>query len=304
MKLIRNSLALLCVVALVACSSNSQQSFDTPEQAFEALIAQLEKGDLAGADRLLGTGVTELLQSGDPIQDKADRDDFIAAYRAHHEIASDGEDKRMLWVGENDWPLPIPAVKQGSRWVLDGEAGAEELVYRRVGENELGAIAVMLGFVDAQQEYAAQGHDGDPPGIYALKLVSDPGLENGLYWETAAGDPPSPAGAFVAAASAEGYRAARGMPYHGYRYRMLYSQGANAKGGAREFFRDGLLTQGFALVAWPAEYGSSGVMTFIVNQDGEVYEKDLGADTDAAVLGLMAFDPDSSWKLVPVTPEG
>jgi len=168
-------------------------------------------------------------------------------------------------------------------------------VYRRVGENELGAISVLRGFVQAQQEYAAVGHDGDPAGIYALKLVSDPGLQNGLYWETAEGEEPSPAGEFVARASGEGYRSALGAPYHGYRYRMLCRQGANANGGVKDYFKGGVLTEGFGLVAWPAEYGSSGVMTFIVNPDGVVFQKDLGDDTQNTVNSITSFDPDSSW---------
>jgi len=204
-------------------------------------------------------------------------------------------------VGEQDWPLPIPIVKRDGKWVFDGEAGVDELIYRRVGANELGAIAVCRGFVAAQLEYASEGRDGDPAGIYALKLVSDEGLHNGLYWPTAEGEPASPAGPFVAAAAAEGYR--RGVdgerqPYHGYYYRLLYAQGTNANGGARDYFKGGLLTEGFALIAWPADYGSSGVMTFIVNHDGVVFQKDLGEDTATAVESIQTFDPDSSWTAI------
>jgi len=173
----------------------------------------------------------------------------------------------------------------------------DELIYRRIGANELGAIAVSRGFVEAQNEYASEGRDGDPAGIYAMKLLSDEGRQNGLYWPTAAGVPPSPAGEFVANAAAEGYRR-NPVAYHGYRYRMLYRQGGNAAGGARDYFKDGLLTQGFALVAWPAEYGVSGIMTFVVNQDGDVFQRDLGADTEARVAGMSAFDPDRGWKKV------
>jgi hypothetical protein len=171
-------------------------------------------------------------------------------------------------------------------------------VYRRIGGNELGAIAVSRGFVDAQLEYAAEGRDGDPAGIYALKLVSDDGARNGLYWPTGADEPPSPAGPFVAAAAGEGYRRGARQPYHGYYYRMLYKQGKNAKGGHREYFRGGLLTEGFALVAWPAEYQVSGVMTFIVNQDGTVFQKDLGDSTEDIVAAMASFNPDGSWTAV------
>ena len=157
----------------------------------------------------------------------------------------------------------------------------------------------MRGFVDAQDEYASVGRDGDPAGIYALKLISDEGMQNGLYWPTAEGEPASPAGPFVAAAAEEGDRAsAARTPYHGYYYRMLYAQGANANGGAREYFKDGLLTEGYALVAWPADYGSSGVQTFIVNHDGVVFQKDLGEDTATAVEAIKLFDPDGSWTAI------
>jgi hypothetical protein len=197
--------------------------------------------------------------------------------------------------------MPIPIVKKGGKWVFDGAAGVDELIYRRVGRNELGAIDVCRGFVSAQTEYASQGRDGDPAGIYAMKLISDEGMHNGLYWPTAEDEPASPAGPFVAAAAEEGYRKAEGSaraPYHGYYYRMLYRQGPNANGGAKEYFKDGLLTEGFALVAWPAEYGSSGVQTFIVNQDGVVFQKDLGEDTAAAVEAIQAYDPDSTWTAI------
>jgi len=295
------ALCSLAVLAIVACgAAGGQKTFGSPEAVFDALVATLENEDADALQSLLGPGVEELLESGDAVQDAANRRDFVADYRAMHSIREDGEDRRVLLVGAEEWPLPIPAVRRNGRWLLDGEAGAEELVLRRIGANELGAIAVARGFVEAQREYAAQGHDGDPAGIYAMKLVSDPGLHNGLYWETAHGEMPSPAGEFVAAAAAEGYRQGDHAPYHGYRYRMLYGQGSHASGGAREYFQDGLLTRGFALVAWPAEYGSSGVMTFLVNQDGQLFQKDLGEGTDSYVESMRHFDPDGSWTAVPL----
>jgi hypothetical protein len=285
---------------LVACArKNEQPSFSSPEAAFEALVVDVEKGDIAALNALLGPGAGELLDSGDPVQDKLDRAVFVTAYREKHSLDSPDENTRLLVFGQNDSVGPIPAVKRNGKWVLDGNAGADELVYRRVGANELGAIGVMQGYVDAQNEYAARGHDGDPPGIYALKLVSDPGRENGLFWETAAGDEPSPAGQFVAAAAAEGYRGSTSGPtYHGYRFRMLYRQGEHANGGARDYFVNGVLSNGFALVAWPADYGSSGVMTFIVNPDGVVFQKDLGEDTQNTVDAITSFDPDSTWTAI------
>ena len=290
---------------LAACAKRSEDhaSFKTPDAAVEAFVAALQKDDLATLQNLLGPGTEELISSGDPVQDNLDRERFIAAYQQKHSIADEPDGRKTLVVGDNDWPIPIPLVNKDGQWYFDGQAGVDEVIYRRVGTNELGAIAVARGFVDAQNEYAAEGRDGDPPGVYALKLISDEGMQNGLYWPTAEGEPPSPAGEFVAAAAAEGYRRGESRtPYHGYYYRMLYKQGPNANGGEKEYFVDGVLTGGFALVAWPADYGSSGVMTFIVNQDGVVFQKDLGEDTATAVDAIQSFDPDGSWSQVQEAP--
>ena len=298
MIIIKRMLALgLMTVASLAGAQAPQPSFDTPQAAVEAFAAAVERGDTAALEALLGPGSESLVSSGDAVQDAADRKEFLDAYRTRIAIVEDGKDRRTLVIGGNDWPFPVPLVARGGRWTFDGEAGVDELIYRRIGANELGAIAVCRGFVEAQNEYASEGRDGDPAGIYAMKLLSDEGRQNGLYWPTAAGDPPSPAGEFVANAAAEGYRRDP-VAYHGYRYRMLYRQGGNAAGGARDYFEDGLLTQGFALVAWPAEYGVSGIMTFVVNQDGDVFQRDLGADTEARVATMNAFDPDRSWRKV------
>ena len=300
---LRLMLAVLGLALVAGCARKAadDNTFDSPDAAVAAFVTALEQFDMPRLQALLGPASAELLQSGDPVQDKGDREQFLSAYKAKHSLADDGADRKILVVGNEDWPMPIPIVKRDGKWVFDGEAGIDELIYRRVGANELGAIDVCRGFVAAQLEYASEGRDGDPPGIYALKLLSDDGLHNGLYWPTAEGEPPSPAGPFVAAAASEGYRrSADGerRPYHGYYYRMLYTQGPNANGGAREYFKDGLLTEGFALLAWPADYGSSGVMTFIVNQDGVVFQKDLGEETATAVESIQSFDPDSSWTAI------
>jgi hypothetical protein len=296
----RLGLALAGSVLLAACAKvENHASFNSPEEAVDALVVALQKDDVPTLNKLLGPGSEDLLTSGDPVQDNADRERFVAAYQLKHSLEDEGADSKVLIVGENDWPFPVPLVKTDGRWRFDGRTGADEIVYRRVGANELGAIAVCLGFVDAQNEYASEGRDGDPPGVYALKLISDEGTQNGLYWPTAEGEPPSPAGPFVAAAAAEGYRRGESRtPYHGYYYRMLYAQGPNANGGAREYFVDGVLTGGFALIAWPADYGASGVQTFIVNQDGVVFQKDLGEDTSTVVDAIQSFDPDGSWTAV------
>jgi hypothetical protein len=295
---------LLGVVAGCTGRGGDHRSFATAKEAAEALVLALRKDDLLSLSALLGPDSGTVLSSGDEVQDNLDRDAFVAAYEKQHTLVDAASGTKLLLVGEQLWPLPVPLVERGGRWQFDGAAGAEELVFRRVGANELGAIDVCRGYVTAQQEYAAVGRDGDPAGIYALKLISDPGTQNGLYWESAAGEAMSPAGPFVAAAASEGYRAAadgRRQAYHGYYYRMLYSQGPNANGGAGEYFVDGLLTRGFALVAWPADYGVSGVQTFIVNQDGVVFQKDLGADTARAVEAISRFDPDGTWTAI--TPE-
>jgi len=293
---------LASVLFAAGCAKKeSHASFNSPEEAVTTFVGALQKDDTLALRDLLGPGTDALLSSGDAVADNAARDWFVSAYNAKHSLEADGNDKMTLSVGDDAWPMPIPIVKHKGKWYLDGDAGADELVYRRVGSNELGAIDVCRGFVDSQLEYAAQGHDGDPAGIYALKLVSDEGMQNGLFWETTADQPASPAGPFVAAAAAEGYLAAEGgarKPYHGYYYRMLYAQGANANGGARDYFKAGVMTQGFALLAWPAEYGSSGVQTFIVNQDGVVFQKDLGEDTAKAVEAIQGFDPDGSWTAI------
>jgi len=290
---------LLVALAATGCArKEAHAAFDTAEAAVTAFVEAAERDDTATMQRLLGPGSEDLVSSGDALQDKSDRAAFAAAYRKSHKLDAEGSDARTLIVGDKGWPFPVPVVKGAGGWHLDGAKGVDELVYRRVGANELGAIAVCRGYVAAQREYAAKGHDGDPPGIYALKLVSDEGMQNGLYWPTAEDEEPSPAGQFVASAAGEGYRSAASTPYHGYYYRMMYRQGANSNGGAREYFRKGLLTDGFALIAWPANYQVSGVMTFIVNQDGVVFQKDLGAGTAAAVAAMGSFDHDSSWTAI------
>src|SRR5512141_957154 len=294
-------LAVVLFAAGCAKKEEGQPSFNSPEEAVTAFVNALQGDDTAQLAKLLGPGTEDLISSGDAVADKASRDWFLTAYKSKHSIDADGTDKMTLSVGDDAWPMPIPIVKKGGKWVLDGAAGADEIVYRRVGRNELDAIDVCRGFVSAQQEYASEGRDGDPAGIYALKLISDEGMHNGLYWKTADDEPPSPAGPFVASAASEGYRAAEGAartPYHGYYYRMLYRQGANANGGAKEYFKNGLLTEGFALIAWPADYGASGVQTFIINQDGVVFQKDLGEDTVNVVETIKLFDPDASWTAI------
>jgi len=293
----------LVMPVLLACARQEQTSgtltFASPEDAVTALASAAEKNDVVALRQLFGPGTEALLSSGDDVQDRLARDTFMKRYYVRHQLVSGDANDMMLHVGDDNWPLPIPLVRENERWHFDGAAGAEKIVRQRIGANELHTIDVMRGYVGAQKEYAAKSHDGEPAGVYAQRLRSDPGKQNGLYWEVAAGQPSSPAGPFLAAATAEGYGVGQGAPYHGYLYRQLLSQGKDSQGGARDYMTDGKLKKGFALIAYPADYGSSGIMSFIVNQDGVVWQADLGEDTAAAVSAIQQFNPDSKWTPIP-----
>jgi Protein of unknown function (DUF2950) len=275
----------------------AQPSFATPEEAVAVLIAAAERQDVRALHEILGRGTEELIFSGDPVADRHAREALLARYHARHELLADGPNDQVLLLGEDRWPFAIPLVRTAGRWLWDGAAGAPELVLRRIRANQLRTVEVMRSFVAAEKNYAAVGHDGTPPGVYARKLRSSPGKQDGLYWEAAAGEPVSPAGALLAAAAAEGYvvRGGGGTPYHGYLYRLLTSQGPNAKGGTREYLESGKLTGGFAALAYPGSYGASGIMTFMVNQDGVVFQRNLGKDTAAIAAAIKQFDPDGNW---------
>jgi hypothetical protein len=290
----------LCALGSVAtCLAAEQQSFATPHQAVKALIVAAQSHDQDALLAIFGDDGKELIASGDTVQDNTSLDHFVKSYKTKHVIVTQDADTRLLRVGSKNWELPIPIVRQGDHWRFDTEAGKQELIYRRIGENELGAIAASRGFIAAQQDYASLGHDGLPAGIFAQKVASDPGKQNGLYWETKDDQSPSPAGPFLAKAADEGYKSGDlHDPYHGYFYRSLKAQGAAAQGGAKSYLVDGQLKDGVALVAYPATYRSSGVMTFIVNQRGVVYQKDLGENTTALAEAITEFNPDSSWKEV------
>ncbi len=216
-----------------------------------------------------------------------------------HRLAKTSNNKRILYVGKDDWPMPVPIVKAGKRWRFQTEEGRQEILSRRVGKNEIGAIQTCLAIVDAQKEYAVLDRDTDQLLEYAQKFESEKGKSDGLYWETAPGEPLSPLGPLVASATAEGYGKAEQLsPYHGYYFRILNAQGENAKGGAYSYMVDGSMIGGFAIVAYPAVYRASGVKTFSVNHEGVVYEKDLGPETAKLAVAITAFDPDNSWKKV------
>jgi Protein of unknown function (DUF2950) len=289
--------ALLLLAAFTRAAD--QKTFDTPAQAVQALIKAAEDGDQDEMLAVLGDDGKDLVFSGDPVQDKTGMESFVKSYKAKHSIVEQNAKTRVLRVGPSDWELPIPIVNDGGKWRFDTASGRQELLYRRIGHNELGAIAACRGYIDAQKDYAAVGHDGLPTGIYAQRLISSPGKQDGLYWETAEGDPPSPAGPLLAQASDEGYATgAKGQPYHGYLYRVLKTQGAAVKGGATSYLTDGKLTGGVAMVAYPAQYKVSGVMTFVINQRGIVYQKDLGEKTADVAKTMTEYNPDSTWKKV------
>src|SRR5271165_1683757 len=239
---------------------------------------------------------------GDATADENDRLSFLKHYQEAHRLIHETPDKVLLTVGPTAWPLPFPIVKVDGAWHFDANEGAKELMYRRIGQNELDAIKVSHALYVAEKEYAAAGHDGNPAGVYAQRFRSTVGTENGLYWEAKEGEAESPAGVLVAQAASEGYESShqtgKPTPFHGYFFRILKAQGPHARGGAKDYVKDGKMTGGFAIVAYPAEYRTSGVMTFIVGPDGKVYQKDLGDGTSEAAKAMTAYDPDSSWKLV------
>jgi hypothetical protein len=247
--------------------------------------------------RLFGAGAPELLRSGDDIADREDglHVKQLIAEKVEFEDCTDGSTLALL--GQEGWPFPIPLVKEGARWRFDSEAGREEVANRRVGRNELSTIATLHAYVDAQREYASTQHDG-VPATYARRVFSSPGKHDGLYWPVAEGETESPLGPAIAEAAADGYVRGEGglNPFHGYRFRVLTACGKSAPGGAKEYVDEsGHMTRGFALIAWPAKYGSSGVMTFLVDHQGLVYQKDLGANTESAASAIKAFEVDSSW---------
>jgi hypothetical protein len=282
-------------LGLNAFAADQQKSFSSPEEAVRALVTAVTSADVKAMQDVLGPGSEGLVQSGDAVADRTGRERFVRAYGEANRIARQGDAKAILLVGKDEWPLPIPIVKVGAGWRFDTREGKEEILNRRIGRNELSAIQAVLAYVDAQREYYLRNPQGDKLLHYAQKFTSAPGKRDGLYFPTKAGEKPSPLGPLYASAKAEGY--AKGDDaYHGYHYRIIRGQGPSAPGGAYDYVAQGRMIGGFALVAWPASYGNSGVMTFMVNHDGVVYEKDLGPDTAAAVKKIMRFNPDKSWR--------
>lgn len=298
----RRGAALLVPCLLLAASARpdtAPRAFATPQDAARALVSVVEANDLAALVALFGSAGQELVDSSDAATGRRNREVFLAAAAEAHRLQDLGPGRKELVLGNEAWPFPVPIALTPAGWSFDAAAGREEVLNRRIGRNELAVIRALQAYVEAQRAYARSGHDAKPAGRYARRFGSDPGTQNGLYWPTRPGEPPSPLGVLIAEASAQGYKRRAGegpSPLHGYYFRILEGQGAAAKGGAKGYMSAGEMTGGFGLVAWPAHYAGSGVMTFVVNQDGQVYEKDLGPETAAAAGAITRYDPDGSWQ--------
>ena len=292
---------IVLVVSDLSAKNMNQLTFASPEAAVRAMVEALNSNDLKALEAIFGPGSRDLITSGDSTADQSDREQFLKLYNEKNGLEQTA-DKVVLSVGNEDWPFPIPMVKEDAFWRFDTEEGVEEILARRIGRNELSAIQVCLAYVDAQREYVLKDRNGDGFLEYAQKFASESGKQDGLYWKAKEGDEQSPLGPLVGAAQEQGYSGKKSggkpIPYHGYYYRILKAQGKKAPGGAYDYMVKGKMIGGFALVAYPAKYGSSGIMTFIVNHDGVVYQNDLGRNTEKAAQAIKLFNPDSMWEKV------
>jgi hypothetical protein len=271
-----------------------QKTFPSPEDASNAFITAVQNNDEKAMLDILGPDGKQVVSSGDEIEDAQNRANFLEKYQQMHRLVKEPDGTVTLYIGAENWPAPIPLVNRGNQWYFDTAAGKKEILYRRVGLNEMSAIRVCQELVTAEKEYYSSERNE-----YAQKIFSDEGQHNGLYWKVADGEPQSPIGPLVASAVAEGYGPSQDgapTPYRGYYYNILTSQGKSAPGGAKSYLENGKMTGGFAFVAYPAEYRSSGVMTFIVNEDGVVYQKDLGKNTAVLAKAMKQYNPDSTWQ--------
>lgn len=294
----RAALRCLMALAFMGSASQAQQSYPTPEDAAAALATAVRSGP-RGIMKVLGKAADDIVSSGDEVADADTRQRFTSMYDSKHSIKAEGNKKATLLLGPEDFPLPIPLVNTTTGWEFDSGEGRIEVLYRRIGRNELDAIQTCLAFVDAQNEYADKDR-GEGAGVYAQRIVSTAGKKDGLFWRDDAD--PSPLGALAAQASTDGYKPGedRLRPYHGYYFRILKAQGPDAPGGALNYVVRGKMIGGFAVIAWPAEYGNSGVVTFLVNHAGTVYQKDLGKRTEIIAKRIIVFDPDQTWRKVNV----
>ncbi|PTM42844.1 DUF2950 domain-containing protein [Bosea sp. 124] len=285
-------------VLVVATDASAQQPFKTPVEAATALGEAARTADFKRLYTILGMAGREILSSGDKVADAADRQRFVSAYDERHSVSETGDTATLL-IGRDDFPFPIPIVRNGERWTFDVAAGRKEIIARRIGRNELDALQASLAFFDAQQDYASKDRTGQGAGAFAQKIISGAGARDGLYWDNAAGEEQSPLGAFAAEAAADGYKAdGTRRPFHGYYFKILKRQGPAAPGGAIDYVAGGKMIGGFAVLAYPADYGRSGVMSFMLNHAGTVYQKDLGPGTSRVASRMRSFDPDRSWETV------
>ena len=298
------SCALL--IALAACrttdTTQRHRTFDSPKAAVTALTQAVKAGKLDDVKAMFGPDAQTLIDSSDPVRARRNQQVFTMAAAERWRLEDNGPDKTTLVIGNEEWPFPIPLVKEGNAWRFDTAAGKEEVLARRIGRNELAAIKVTRTFVAAQRLYAKYGHDGKPAGLYARMFNSEGARQNGLFWPARHGERHSPLGDLLANASVEAAKRPAGgepQPFHGYYFKILTAQGAAAQGGAKDYVVNGDLSGGFALVAWPAQYDNTGVMTFVINQDGTLREKDLGAETEQSAKAMTLYNPDQSWGTVP-----
>ena len=291
-------LALGCFAAHSMAQQPGQRTFSSPEEASNAFVAAMQGNDEKAMLDILGADGRQIVSSGDETEDAQTRANFVARYQEMHRLVKEPDGTTVLYIGAKNWPSPIPLVNKGGSWYFDTETGKKEILYRRVGRNEMSSIRVCEELVAAEKEYSA-AHQNE----YAAKIFSDEGQHNGLYWKPAGGEPLSPVGPLVAAAVTERDATSAATPYRGYYYHILIRQGKNGPGGAKSYMVNGKMSGGFAFVAYPAEYRSSGVMTFIVGEDGTVYEKDLGKKTEALAKGMKEFNPNSGWQKAEEQPE-
>jgi hypothetical protein len=293
------SLAALLLALPCRAADTAQQTFPSAEDAVSALVQALHSDDVAALAHVLGQGSEKLVESGDPVADANGRHHFLEMYDAGHKLVPAGADRIVLDVGEDNWPMPIPIVRDGDHWRFDSQQGAQEIVDRRIGRNEIDTIRTLLALVDAQRAFK------DANGHYAQHVISTEGQHDGLYWPAEADGPESPLAPLLNDAEEEGYPGelvhGKPFPYHGYYYRLLKAQGRSAPNGAADYVKDGKLAGGFAFIAWPATFGASGIMTFLVNQDGVVFQKDLGPQTASRAAAMTLFDPDLSWARIDVS---
>jgi len=285
------------IVAPALAQEPGQKTFGSATEATDAFCKAVQNHDQTAMLAILGPSGRDVISSGDPVSDKDNQNAFVALYRASHQFATGPNGLTFLYIGDENWPTPIPLQHNQTQWYFDTAYGKQEILYRRIGFNELDVIKVCAAIVDAQRDYFNALHDGASEHQYAQKFRSTAGTQDGLYWQVKGSQGESPLGPLVAEAASEGYQhTSQPHPFHGYMYRLLTSQGANAPGGAKSYIVAGKMTGGFALVAYPASYRDSGVMTFIVNQDGQVYQKDLGPGTGQLAAAITAYDPDPTWQ--------